>query len=101
MERTNPLSTNKLYQLLTWQNKIQTVFLIAFINVFFYYYVVFGVSFINLLTRVVLAFMLFKMIVPSVKKEVKDDEEDDQEGLTEDALKQLYVIVYVALNQAV
>lgn len=73
MDQSNPLAKSKLYQLLTWKNKMHTAVALVLVNLFFYFYIILGNSLINLATRVILVYFLYKIFVPSGKKIAKDE----------------------------
>jgi hypothetical protein len=101
-QNTNPFVNNKLYKLCTWQNKLHSALAVLLINVFFYFYIVRGNSFINLASRVILLCLIYNFVRPRGKKGKDGNEkEQDNELISEEGLKQLYVLVYVGLNKAV
>lgn len=58
------LVPNKLYQLITWESKINSIIAVALINAFFYYYIMLENSLINLISRGVICYTLYKVLMP-------------------------------------
>lgn len=95
---TKLFKDNKIYKVLTWDNRMTTIKYLLAINLFFYFYIVRENSLFNLFCRLALITLIYRMFVPVTQK--KDSDQED-ELLSEDNIKQLYVIVYVALNKGI
>jgi hypothetical protein len=94
---------SKLYQILTWKNKPHSALAFLSINVFFYFYVVMGHSLINLSCKTLLIYIAYKVGVKLTRKNSVTDIKDefDYEVISEEAVKELYIVIYVALNNSV
>ncbi len=95
-KNANPLESNKIYQILTWKDRKTTLKWLALIHLFFYFYWIRDNSFINLCSRGVMLMIFYKLAKPGFT-----DNSKDFEVASEETMKQLYIITYVALNKGI
>lgn len=101
-QNTNPFAKNKIYQLISWENKKNSIIALLMIHVFFYFYIVRGNSLINLISRGIILYLIYAIVRPKGQKaDSNKDKEQEIEIISEEGLKQLYVLVYIGLNKAV
>lgn len=92
-----------MYQILTWKNKKTTLYYLAWIHLFFFFYLIRDNSIVNLVSRGAIIYIVYKMIRPgkSVKKEEVGKNGLEEDVISEETLKQLYIIVYAGLNKGI
>ena len=87
---------------MTWENKKNSIIALTLIHLFFYFYICRGNSLINLVSRGIILYLVYAIVRPKGSKSDSDNNKEQEiEIISEEGLKQLYVIVYVGLNKAV
>ena len=102
-EKKNPLRNNKIYKILIWENVIHSLIAFKIVNTFFYINVVWGHSFINLFIKSLLGYITYTTVWRFLKNKIVEDEDDhyNYDLISEDTLKELYVVIYVGVNKAI
>lgn len=94
----NPFKENKIYKILIWSDIKQSLKYFLLINLFFYFYIIRGNSFINLFSRITILYVLYRAFFPA---KIAPDAKEESELVNEETLKDLYVILYIILNKSI
>lgn len=73
-------------------------------NAFFYIHVVWGHSIINSFIKFIIGYILYSIVIRLLQKPEQDKKSGpsyNYELISEDTLKEIYVVIYVTLNKAV
>ncbi len=96
----NSFRESQLYKILSWESKLHSALALLAVNLFFVFYVILDNSLLNLGCKAGLIWIAYKLILTVIKKNT-DDGEYNYEILSEEAVKELYVVLYVLLNNTV
>ena len=99
-QNQNQFKQSKFYKILTWDNKLHSAFAMVAVNIFFLLYVVWDNTLLNLSCKAGLILMSYKLVF-TLKKSGNENEQYDYEIMSEETIKELYVVAYVILNNAV
>ena len=81
-----------------WTDKKTSLKYFLLIHLFFYFYIMRGNSMVNLLSRVFILYVLYRAFFPA-KQAAGEGEES--ELVSEQTLKDLYVLLYIVLNKSI
>ena len=88
MDSASKEQSSKILDLLTWKDKKTTLKFLAFVQVFFYFYWVRGNSLVNLVSRVCIVMVLWRLIKQGAPSK---GVENGNEIVSEETLKEVYV----------
>ena len=96
------LQHSRVYQVLACKHMTTSIVAFVCVNLFFFFYIALGNSLINMTCKTLLIIIIYKSVVAVMhKKEQKDSDDYDYQVVSEEGVKELYIVVYVVLNNAV
>jgi hypothetical protein len=99
---SSPLKNNRIYKLLIWENKLYSIIAFKIMMTFFYFHVMWGHSLINLLIKSLIGLLLYRIVTRIVRKQlIEEKDQYNFDLISEEVIKEIYVIIYVFANKAV